>query len=83
MFRVVQLRKYSLNSRCCPSSCLLAVLAMFLAVLSLVLSLETSEISASFVFTTKTTQPRRQIFLAMVNGALNGKKTTFLMSSVD
>ena len=31
-FRVVQLRKYSPNSRCCPSSCLLAVLAMFLAI---------------------------------------------------
>ena len=28
---MVQLRKYSLNSRCCPSSSLLAVLAMFLA----------------------------------------------------
>ena len=31
---VVQLRKYSLNSRCCPSSCLLAALAMFLAIFS-------------------------------------------------
>ena len=30
-FRVVQLRKYSRNSRCCPFSCLLDVLAMFLA----------------------------------------------------
>ena len=30
-FRVVQLRKYFPNSRCCLSSCLLAVLAMFLA----------------------------------------------------
>ena len=33
-FRVVQLRKYSPNSRCRPSSCLLAVLAMFLATIS-------------------------------------------------
>ena len=32
---VVQLRKYdSPNSRCRPSSCLLAVLAMFLAIIS-------------------------------------------------
>ena len=30
----VQLRKYSPNSRCRPSSCLLAVLAMFLAIIS-------------------------------------------------
>ena len=52
MFRVVQLRKYSPNSRCCPSSCLLAVLAMFLAI---VLTLETSEMSALFVFISKTT----------------------------
>jgi len=33
-FRVVQLRKYSPNSRCRPSSCLLVVLAMFLAIIS-------------------------------------------------
>ena len=31
---VVQLRKYSPNNRCRPSSCLLAVLAMFLAIIS-------------------------------------------------
>ena len=47
-FRVVQLRKYSRNSRCRPSSCLLAVLAMFLAIFRLVLTLETSEMSAIF-----------------------------------
>ena len=29
--RVVHFCKYSLNSRCCPSNCLLAVLVMFLA----------------------------------------------------
>ena len=33
-FTVVQLRKYSPNSRCRSSSCLLAVLAMFLAIIS-------------------------------------------------
>ena len=32
--RVVQRRKYSPNSRCRPSSCVLAVLAMFLAIFS-------------------------------------------------
>ena len=32
-FRFVQLRKYSLNSRCHPPSCLLAVFAMFLAII--------------------------------------------------
>ena len=34
MFRVVQLRKYSPNSRCHPSSYLLTVLAIFLAIFS-------------------------------------------------
>ena len=33
-FRVVQLHKYSPNSRCRPLSCLLAVLPMFLAIIS-------------------------------------------------
>ena len=33
-FRVIQLRKHSPHSRCRPSSCLLAVLAMFLAIIS-------------------------------------------------
>ena len=32
LFRFVQLHKYSPNSRCRPSSCLLAVLALFLAI---------------------------------------------------
>ena len=32
-FRVVQLRKYSPNSRCRPSSCLLAVLAIVLGII--------------------------------------------------
>ena len=41
----------------------------------------TSEMSAIFVFTTKTTQPRPQLF--SVNGALTCKKAVFLTSSVD
>ena len=41
----------------------------------------TSEMSAIFVFTTKTTQPRRQVF--SVNGALTCKKAALLTSSVD
>ena len=56
---VVQLRKYSSNGRCHPSSCLLAVLPMLF-------TLETSEMSAIVVFTSKTTQPRPQDF--SVNG---------------
>ena len=65
-FRFVQLRKYSPNSRGRPPSCLLAVFAIFLAVICLVpaivLTLETSEVSAIFAFTTKTTQPGPQVF---------------------
>ena len=67
----VQLRKYSPNSRCHPPSCLLAVFAMFLAIISpivpaVVLTLETSKLSAIF-FTTKTTQPRPQVFAVTVH----------------
>ena len=75
-FRVVQLRKYSPKG-----SCLLAVLAMFLAIIRLVLSLGTSEMFAIFVFTTKTTQPRPQVF--SVNGALTCKVAALLTLSVD
>ena len=42
---------------------------------------QTSEMSAIFVFTTKKTQPRPQVFL--VNGALTSKKAAFLTSSVE
>jgi len=46
--------KYSPNSRCRPPSCLLAVFAMFLAIIRLVpavvLTHETSEMSAIFIF---------------------------------
>ena len=46
------------NSRCCLLSCLLAVLAVFLANSSPISSpVKTSEICCHFVFTTKTTQP--------------------------
>ena len=46
----------------------------------LVLTLEMSEMSAVFVFTTKTTQPPPQVF--SVNGALTCKKAALLTSSV-
>ena len=46
----------------------------------LVLTLEMSEMSAIFVFTTKTTQPPPQVF--SVNGALTCKKAALLTSSV-
>ena len=44
-------------------------------------ALETSEMSAIFVFTTRTTQPRPQVF--SVNGALTWKKAALLTSSVN
>ena len=47
----------------------------------LVLTLETREMSAIFVFTAKTTQPRPQVF--SVNGALTCKKAALLTSSVN
>ena len=59
----------------------LLFLPCFQLLFSLVLTLETSEMSAIFVFTTKTTlAPRPQVFL--VNGALTCKKAAFLTSSV-
>ena len=54
---MVQYCKYSPNSTCRPSSCLLAVLAMLLANSSLISSRETSEMLRHFVLTVKTTQP--------------------------
>ena len=50
----------------------LLFVAMFLLLFRLVLTLETSEMSAIFVFTTKTTQPRPQVF--SVNDALTCKE---------
>ena len=55
-------------------------LPCFSLLFRLVLTLETSEMSAIFVFTTKTTQPRSQVF--SVNGALTCMKAALLTSSV-
>ena len=41
-------------------------------------TLESSEMSAIFIFTTKTTQPRPQVF--SLNGALTCKNAAFLTS---
>ena len=59
----------------------LPFLPCFELLFRLVLTLETSEMSAIFVSTTKTTQPRSQVF--SVNCALTCKKAAFLTSSVD
>ena len=75
----VQLCKSSANSTCHPSSCLLGVLATFLAISSYS-CFETSEMSAIIVFTTKTTQARPQVF--SVDGALTFKKAAHVTSSV-
>ena len=58
----------------------LLFLPCFKLLFHLLLTLETSEMSAIFVFTTKTTQPRPQLF--SVNGALTCKKAALLTSSV-
>ena len=55
-------------------------LPCFYLLFRLVLTLETSEMSAIFVFTTKTTQPLPQAF--SVNGALTCKNAVLLTSSV-
>ena len=59
----------------------LLFLPCFSLLFRLVLTLRTSEISAIFVFTTKTTQTRPQVF--SVNGALTCKEAAFLTSLVD
>ena len=46
----MQLREYSPNSRCRPSSCVLAVHAMFLAIISPSSYSETTEMSTIFCF---------------------------------
>ena len=48
---------------------------LFRLVPAVVLSLETSEMSVIFFFTTKTTQPRPQVF--SVNGALTCRRLHF------
>ena len=52
-----------------------------LYIFSLVLTLETNEMSAIFVFTTKTTQPRPQVFA--VKGALTRKEAALVTLKVD
>ena len=58
----------------------LLFLPCFYLFFRLVLTLEMSEMSVIFVFTTKTTQPRPQVF--SVNGASTGMKAALLMPSV-
>ena len=58
----------------------LLFLPCFKLLFRLILTLETSEMSAIFVWTTKTTQPRPQVF--SVDGALTCKKAALLTSSV-
>ena len=58
----------------------LLFLTCFYLLFCLVLTVETGEMSAIFVFTTKTTQPRSQVF--SVNGALTCKEAALLTSSV-
>ena len=53
----------------------------FYLLFRLALTLDTSEMSAIFVFITKTTQPRPQVF--SVNGALTCKEAALLTSSVN
>ena len=53
----------------------------FYLLFRLALTLDKSEMSAIFVFTTKTTQPRPQVF--SVNGALTCKEAALLTSSFD
>ena len=81
MFTVVQLHKHSPNSRCRLSSCFFAACHFFGNFFGLVPTLETSEMSAIFVFTTKTTQPRPKV--VSVNGALTCKEAALLTSAFD
>ena len=59
----------------------LLFLPWFYLLFPLVRTLETSKMSAIFIFTTKTTQPRPQVFL--VNGALICRGAALMTSSVD
>ena len=70
--------KYTSNSRCCPSRCLLAMFRQQLAVKRVKCS---AECYAIFVFTTKTTPLRLQLF--SVNRALTCKCAALLTSLVD
>ena len=61
----------------------LLFLPCFELLFRLVLTLETSEMSAVFVFTTKTTQPRDRPQVFSVDGAFTCKEAALLTSSVD
>ena len=74
IFSKQQMSPFKLSS-CCSCH------ARFQLLFRLVLTLETSEMSAIFVFTTKTTQLRLQVF--SVNGALTYKDAALLTSPVD
>ena len=74
VYRFVQLGKYSTNSRCRPPSCLLAVFAMFLAIISPSSSCgsyswnewDVCHLFFFFFFTSKTTEPRSQVYSVTV-----------------
>ena len=75
-----QLRKYSPTADVALRVVFLLFLPCFQLLFRLVLTLETIEMSTIFIFTTKTTQPRPQVF--SVNGALTCKEAVLLMSLV-
>ena len=72
IFSKQQIQPFELTS-CCSCHVFSYYFAQFLL-------LKTGEMSAIFVFTTKTTQPRPQVF--SVNGALTCKEAALLTSSV-
>ena len=71
--------KYSPNNSCRPPSCLLAVFAMVLAIISASSSCSSYSCNkwsvCHFSFATKTTQPRPQV--CSVNGALTCRRLHF------
>ena len=77
-FRVVQLANILQIADVALRVVFLLFLPRFQFLFRLVLTLGTSEMSAIFVFTTKTTQPRPQVF--SVNGALTCENAAFLTS---
>ena len=59
---VIDFCNYSPNSRCRPFSCLLAVLAIFLANVRLFIPRETNEMFSPFCIYYQKTVPRPQFF---------------------
>ena len=76
LFRAVQVCKYTPNSRCRPSRCLLGIFVIFLIGKRVKCSADCSP----FVLTTKTTQPRRQVLA--VKGSLTCNFSLLLTSLV-